>query len=152
MLYVLISILIFTVDFLIKQNMEESRKLGEEEKILGGKILLRKFYNTGAMFGFLKERQKLVAGVSAGISAGAVIAYFYLLGKQGMNLLKLGAAFIIGGAASNVYDRLVRKYVIDYFSFNVKIEKIKRIIFNISDLFIFVGSFLIVLGDFRRKS
>ncbi len=59
-----------------------------------------------------------------------------------MILIKLGLSFVVGGAFSNVYDRLVRRYVVDYFSFNVKWERLRRIVFNISDLFIFLGSFL----------
>ena len=36
------------------------------------------------------------------------------LGQKGKAALKLGLAFLLGGAFSNTYDRLKRKYVVDY--------------------------------------
>lgn len=65
--------------------------------------------------------------------------------KERVSVLKLAFSFIIGGACSNVYDRIVRKYVVDYFSFNTKLKKLKDIVFNISDMFIFLGTGLAVL-------
>ncbi|MDE7258820.1 MAG: signal peptidase II, partial [Lachnospiraceae bacterium] len=45
------------------------------------------------------------------------------------------------------YDRLVRKYVVDYVSFPVKNQKIRNIVFNISDFCIMIGALLMVLGS-----
>ena len=59
---------------------------------------------------------------------------------------KLGASFLLGGAASNLYDRLNRGYVVDYIRFpNCRIKKIRHIIFNIADFFLFMGAALSVL-------
>ena len=152
MLYILIPVLIFGTDWFLKRYVEEKKEEGCHEEILGGKILLRKSHNEGAMLNFLEKRQQLVAGFSLGLSSAILIGYLYLLGKKGMTLLKLGLGFVLGGALSNVYDRVVRKYVVDYFSFNVKWERVRRIVFNISDLFIFLGSFFVILWNTRAKS
>lgn len=152
MLYILIPIVIFGADWFLKRCVEETKEEGCREEILGGKILLRKSHNKGAMLNFLEKRQELVAGFSLGLSMAVLAAYLYLLGKKGMNLLKLGLSFVVGGAFSNVCDRLVRRYVVDYFSFNVKWERLRRIVFNISDLFIFLGSFFVILWNTRAKS
>ena len=46
---------------------------------------------------------------------------------------KLGIAIILGGAISNLYDRVVRRYVVDYFS--IQCGKLKGVVFNLGDIF-----------------
>lgn len=75
----------------------------------------------------------------------------FVIPKKGKKLVKYGLAFLIGGAAGNVYDRAVRHYVVDYFSFETGLAWFDRIIFNISDIFIFVGMILLVIGDAVAK-
>lgn len=152
MFYVLIPVVIFTLDLFLKRYIENNKETGCEEEIMGGKILLRKSHNTGAMLNFLEKKQQLVAGFSLGLSVVIVIGYLFLLGRKGLHLLKLGLSFVVGGALSNVYDRLVRKYVVDYFSFNVKWERFRDLVFNISDIFIFIGSFFVILWNGKQKS
>ena len=64
---------------------------------------------------------------------------------------KLGLTMVLGGALSNTYDRVFRGYVVDYFSFNVKWKKLSSVIFNIADLFIFIGSLMMSLFESKRK-
>ena len=53
---------------------------------------------------------------------------------------------VLGGGLSNVYDRLKYGYVVDYFIINYK--KLKKVILNVADVFIFIGAFLIFIGEF----
>ncbi len=53
-------------------------------------------------------------------------------------LQKTGLAILLGGAVSNLYDRYVRRYVVDYFSF--QFGWLKKVVFNLGDLFVFAGS------------
>lgn len=71
---------------------------------------------------------------------------------RGNRLLKAGLAFLLGGAYSNTYDRLARKYVVDYVSFPVKNKKIRNIVFNISDFCIVIGALLMVIGSAKAAS
>ena len=58
----------------------------------------------------------------------------------------------LAGGVSNLYYRMKRVYVVDYFSFRVPLEKLRRIVFNLSDLFIFAGAgLMIVYSFFKRK-
>lgn len=58
----------------------------------------------------------------------------------------------MGGALSNVYDRVVRKKVVDYFGFKTKWKKFSNITFNLGDLFIFAGTLLyMVTAMFHRR-
>ena len=82
------------------------------------------------------------------------IAYTFFivsLGKKGNALLHAGLAMMLGGAYSNTYDRLRRKYVVDYFSFAVPIRKIRNIIFNFSDLCIIIGAMMSVSANIENK-
>jgi len=152
MLYLIIPVLICGVDLSLKHYIECNVKEGDRFEVLHGRILIQKTHNTGAMMNLLDNRRKLVAGFSLGIFVCIVIYYGYLLSKKGMHLMKFGLSFVTGGALSNVYDRLVRKYVVDYFSFNIKNERIKKVVFNIADIFIFIGSIFVILWNACRKS
>ena len=60
---------------------------------------------------------------------------------------KTGAALLLAGGACNCFDRLHQGFVTDYFSINCKIEKIRKLVFNLSDFFIFIGTSLMVIGS-----
>ena len=67
-----------------------------------------------------------------------------ILPQKGKTVQKFGIAVILGGAVSNLYDRMIRHYVVDYFSFQWK--ALKKVVFNLGDLFIFAGAFLMAAG------
>lgn len=152
MVYLLIPILIFATDYLIKKRIEKNRIEGESEEILGGRIILHKYHNKGAMLNLMERHQGMVTGISAGITACVLISFLILIGKKGMSLLKVGMGLILGGALSNLFDRIKRKYVVDYFSFQTKWEKLRRIVFNISDICIFLGSAIFIFWNLKNKS
>ena len=56
---------------------------------------------------------------------------------------RTGLALILGGALSNTYDRIVRKFVVDYIP-------IGHVAFNLSDFAIIAGS-LITAADAMRE-
>ena len=58
---------------------------------------------------------------------------------------KIALTFAIGGALSNLYDRMVRGYVIDYFS--IQWKKLTKVVFNLGDLFIFAGAVLLLISE-----
>ena len=116
MIYVLMTLLIFAGDSFLKRYFE-AKPDDFQKKTLGGHVLLRKSHNRGAMLNFMQDRQQMVAGFSMGITACLAGVYASLLKKKGRRLKKTGLAFLVGGACSNVVDRLRRGYVVDYFSF-----------------------------------
>ncbi|MFR5731015.1 MAG: signal peptidase II [Clostridium sp.] len=44
---------------------------------------------------------------------------------------------MLGGAVSNLYDRMIRHYVVDYFS--IQCGKLKKVVFNLGDIFAFLA-------------
>ena len=59
MIYILIPVIIFIADYFIKDKIENTREIGEDEEILGGKIILHKYHNKGAMLNFLDKSRSL---------------------------------------------------------------------------------------------
>lgn len=76
--------------------------------------------------------------------------YVGTLGTRGRHMLKTGLSLILGGAYSNTYDRLFRKYVVDYVSFEVRNPRLRNIVFNLSDFGIMIGSCLLVISQMRE--
>lgn len=140
MIYLILVVAIFITDYFIKDYIEKNKKLGAEETILNGKIIITKCHNKGAILNFLENRKEVVVTIS-GILFGMILMFFaMLLPQRRKDVLKFAIACILGGAASNLYDRVKRGYVVDYFSFSFY----RKVIFNISDLFIFLGCFLVL--------
>ena len=68
-----------------------------------------------------------------------------MLPKKGYWTEKLVLILTLGGALSNYYDRIRRNYVVDYFSINV--GRLKKVIFNLGDIFIFAGAVLMIIAQ-----
>lgn len=148
--YIWIACIIFAADGIIKYRIEKKKKVGEILPVLHGKLLLRKFHNTGAMFGMGAKNQKRIAGLSVIFTVFMTGIFVATLGQSGKKLLKTGLALLLGGAYSNTYDRIMRKYVVDYVSFPVKNKRIRSIVFNISDFCIMIGSLFLCLAGLRE--
>ncbi|MCM1025340.1 MAG: signal peptidase II [Roseburia sp.] len=119
----------------------------EEKELLGGRLLLRRYHNKGAMLGAGKKRERLVTALAVTLTALTIPVFLLSLGRRGNHLLRAGLALLLGGAFSNTYDRLTRKYVVDYVSFGVRWEGLRSIVFNISDFCIIIGALLTALGS-----
>lgn len=143
---VLIAAGIFFGDLWIKSQIEKRMSEGETRQLFGGRLLLRRHHNRGAMLNFGQKRQPLIAVLSLVLTLAVAVLFGLSLGTRGNDLLRVGLAFLLGGAFSNTYDRLRRKYVVDYLSFGVKWKKLRRIVFNISDFCIMIGALLTVIG------
>jgi len=146
MIFVAIMGVIFLADYLIKGQVEKDFNKQDKRLVAKDKIVLRKLYNKGIAFGWFKGKESITIVGTAMVMGAAISTFVALLFKSGKGLTKLGYAMIIGGGFNNLYERCMKGYVTDYFSFNVKCDKIKRIVFNISDMFIIIGSLIVLLG------
>ena len=95
---------------------------------------------SGFSFGFMKEYPKLVEMVPVCMLSAVAGAWAYVIGRKGRVLEKTALTLVLAGGASNLYDRLKRGYVVDYFS--IQWKKLKKVVFNLGDIFIFAGSAL----------
>ena len=147
MIYVIIAVSIFLLEFGIKEWVEKTGKAGEEKGILKGRLLLRKYHNKGAFLDMGSGRSGLVAIVSLLLTLSLTLVFLMTFGVKGGKLMKTGLSFLLGGAYSNTYDRLRRNYVVDYVSFPVRNPVFRRIVYNLSDFCIMIGAFCIVLSS-----
>lgn len=147
LLPLLITPSIFITDFFAKKYIENYGEKVENKKILRKKVRLRKHYNAGMAMHLWEHRTGLILAASSIILMIFCFSMALVMPKKGRKLIKYGLAFLIGGAAGNVYDRAVRHYVVDYFSFQTGVVWLDRMIFNISDICIFVGMLLIMVGE-----
>lgn len=158
--YAMVIAAIFIGELLIKNYVERNVEWNERIPILRGRIIIRKYYNKGAFLDLGEKRSRLVAAVSVMLSIAMTTLFVLTFSNKGSRLLKAGLSILLGGAYSNTYDRLKRKYVVDYFSFgavpaifqkNPKQKDASRsaasIVYNISDFCVLIGALCIVLGS-----
>lgn len=140
------TFLLIPLCFLIDQYTKEKaiKYLGKSERIekLNGLINFHLVYNEGAFLGFLKRHKKLLMTVNI-VSLIVLIGLISLLTiGRGVMLLKIATSLMLGGALGNIYDRVKRKRVIDFFAFKIK----PNLYFNLADMFVFIGGALLVIG------
>ena len=130
--------LVFTTfDMGIKQYVEETFKKGEKRATVIPGLELRRVHNKGFFLDSLDKYPKIVKNVSV-ILGGLIAIYDYqLFTKRGKWGKKFGMTILSAGAFSNIFDRLIRGYVVDYLG--VKNSKLSKITANLADLYIAVG-------------
>ena len=139
------------VDMGIKQYIEDTFDRREERKCIVPGLVLRKVYNRGFLLSTLEKYPKIVQGASA--VTGVVILFYDLLLflKKGKWLEKTGMILLTAGAASNIYDRLVRKKVIDYIGFQSKNKFLSSLTANLADFYVIIGAVLVGIGRIGKK-
>lgn len=161
--YIMTLMSLWAADSLIKYRIEKKDYVGEKP-LAGGKIVVKRYHNRGAMLNIGDKNQYFIALLSLVFSAFVTGIFVATLGRKGKGLLKTGLALILGGAYSNTYDRLRRKYVVDYFSVRLAdAEKCSNrllgklngwlgsIVFNLGDFGIIIGAMLLTVSGMGSK-
>ena len=143
MVYIFIVIVLFLLEFWIKNYIEKNKKLNDEEEIIKDKLAIRYIQNKGAIYSSFEDKSTIVCGISCLLIIVMWIIYIPMVLKKGNQGNKFGLTFMIAGGMSNVYDRVKRKYVVDYIHWN----KLKKIIFNLADVFILIGGLIVVITN-----
>ena len=147
MIYIGIAAAIFLLDGLIKGYIEKNRKTGEISPECKGIIWIRKYHNTGAFLNLGENHQGVVKCISVLLCVLLTVVFVFTLGQKGNGMLKAGLALLLGGSYSNTYDRIRRKYVVDYFSIHIEnrfFKGLSKVVFNISDFCIAIGAMIAV--------
>lgn len=131
-----------------KTESEETKEFPRDMEGTNGKIRLYRNHNDGFCFGFMKDNTEIVKMIPIIFTSAAAGILMWLLPKRGETVQKLGYTMIVAGAASNLYDRLVRGYVVDYFS--IQFGFLKKVVLNIGDLCIFMGALIVTVHDLIR--
>jgi len=134
------SLLFFSSDFLLKKYLLANFIFNKPYPLIGDIVLLRLVYNRGAAFGILKGNTLFL------IFIGLVFVIFFIIWifKADFSLKeKIFLAMILGGALSNLYDRVFLGAVVDYIDLGF------WPVFNLSDTFITLGCIFFIFRHLR---
>jgi signal peptidase II len=121
-------------------------------QVIPGFFRLTHTENTGAAFSlFADSPAHWKTALLIGFSMIAMVIVSVLLWKQRQALTMTGVAFslILGGAAGNLWDRLVSGRVVDFLLFYV--GRYRWPVFNLADSSIVIGAGLLVVEILVRK-
>lgn len=132
------------IDQISKFFVDSFMSLNSDVTIIDGFFSLRYIRNTGAAWGIMSNNTMLLALISV------IFLFFFIKfindSKNLTNLDKISFGLIIGGIVGNLIDRLIRTYVIDFFSFNIFGYHFP--VFNVADILIVVAVILLIIESF----
>lgn len=102
-------------------------------------------YNTGAAFSFLDNSALWPNALFGLVALGVSIAILVWLARlpRGERQMSIGLALILGGALGNLWDRIRYEHVIDFVDLYVRSWHWP--VFNVADMAVSLGAFLIIL-------
>ena len=150
MIYIILCVitgLLCFGDLHCKSWIEKHLRKGDREKIGRSPFELRRVHNKGFAMNYCDKKPEYVRIVSVVICTIMAIWALVVWKKETCPVKRIAAAFMLAGAISNTYDRMKREYVVDYIGANVKHEKLRRITFNLADVYIFVGAVTYAIAE-----
>ena len=114
-------------------------------------VVIKNFFNityvknTGAAFSILDDRGIVVLVISSLMIGG--LSFYLYKHRPSKKIEKVAYTLIISGAVGNFFNRLFLGYVIDFLDF--KIFEYYYPIFNIADIYIVLGVFLLIISAWR---
>ncbi|MGA8144599.1 MAG: signal peptidase II [Candidatus Acidiferrales bacterium] len=145
-----LSLAALVADQASKYAVQKLTLAGSQRTVIPGLINLVHTSNPGVAFGlFADASTPWLAPVLIVFSTVVIALLLWLLatGRAGGRLGQAGLALILGGAAGNVFDRVLRHSVTDFIDFHIGSHHWYT--FNVADSAIVVGAGLVILELFR---
>ena len=137
---------IFILDRLTKIYVIYLDKLNSGSEIFSSKFLnIYLIWNEGIAFGLLSFDEKNLYNYLT-IIIFLIVAFIFFLIIKSKGIKKYALLMIFGGALGNLYDRIFYKAVPDFIDFHI--ADFHWFIFNIADVFITIGVFIMILFEF----
>ncbi len=147
--WLLISLIVITVDLYTKHLVQQSFMLGDQQTITSFFDLVR-YHNKGAAFSFLADAggwQKWFFTAVSVFASGLILCLLYKHYQE--KLFSFGLALVLGGALGNLYDRVTLGYVVDFLSFHA--NGLYWPAFNVADSAITVGVGFLIWDSLNTK-
>ena len=128
--------------FFIKNNF-----LINESKQLNSFLDIVYIQNYGVSFGFLSGLVSYWILVIVGLLVTSLI--YYLMIRSYKRLEKLAYFIIIIGALSNILDRIINSYVVDFISLHY--DNFYWPAFNFADIYITIGIIMLIISFFIKS-
>lgn len=143
---ILIIAINIIIDQISKVWVRSSFSYGEIKQIVGDTFIMQYVENKGAFLGLGSDMNDTLRLILLLILPTLVLGYliYYLITNKALDKLSLFAfCCIAGGGISNVFDRIVRNQVTDYFYIYFN-DTIKTGIFNIADMSVTFGMLILL--------
>lgn len=137
----IVASFVFTADFFIKRYFLANPPF-ESIPVIKNILYLTVVFNKGAAFGILKGATSFL--IYTGVIFLLVFFFAAINERRKSSIFLISCGLIIGGAFSNLYDRVFLGFVVDYIDVRV------WPVFNLSDSAISIGAFLLLLNEFRK--
>jgi len=128
--------------FFIKNNF-----LINESKKINSFLDIVYIQNYGVSFGFLSGLVSYWILVIVGLLVTSII--YYLMINSSKRLEKLAYFIIIIGALSNILDRIINSYVVDFISLHY--DNFYWPAFNFADIYITIGIIMLIISFFIKS-
>ncbi|MBD1152551.1 signal peptidase II [Pelagibacterales bacterium SAG-MED22] len=140
---------IFILDRLTKLYVVYLDKINSGSEIYLSKYLnIYLIWNEGIAFGlFSFDEKNLYNYLTILILIIVVFLLFWIIKSNGIQ--KYALSMIFGGALGNLFDRILYRAVPDFI--DLHINNFHWFIFNIADIFITIGVFLMIFSEFIVK-
>ena len=151
-LFPVLAAAVFGTDQFLKHNVREG--VGKTSGAAAGKtrvnvrrrlrekipVSVEYSQNRGAAMNLGEKKPHIIRTISVFLCTMMTVLYIASLGMVGGDLFKAGFSLLLGGAYSNTFDRLKDKFVTDYIRFDFGPAAFRKIVFNIADFAIVIGS------------
>ncbi len=155
-LLTLLATAVLILDQASKYAVQNLTLMGSSRVLIPGVLNLVHSSNPGVAFGLLADSQmpwRAPLLIVFSVAVIGLITWLLITDRAGGGLGKWGMALILGGAAGNVLDRIVRHSVTDFIDFYVGSHHWYT--FNVADSAIVLGAALVLLEllrDWRHPS
>lgn len=139
-------------DQVTKKMARNQIEYNETIEVIGKNLVLTKVENTGAFLGMGSSLSPTMRSILLLILPSAVmlgLLVYLLKYKEITQISVVALSFIVGGGIGNIYDRIVYGSVTDMLY--IDLEFAHTGIFNLADVSVMVGTFLILLEQFLPK-
>ena len=145
----IIIFLIFILDRLTKIYIIYLDKINSGSEIYLSKYVnIYLIWNEGIAFGlFSLDEKNLYNYLTIFIFIIVLLILFWIIKSKGIQ--KYALSMISGGALGNLFDRIFYRAVPDFI--DLHINNFHWFIFNIADIFITIGVFIMILSEFVVK-
>ncbi|HVN10322.1 MAG TPA: signal peptidase II [Patescibacteria group bacterium] len=142
----ILSLAVLVTDRLTKTFIERFTVAGWHHDVIPGFFQLVHTRNPGIAFGLLADTSipwMRMALIGLSLVAAAAMAWLLVAGRAGGQRSRVGIALILGGAAGNLFDRLLDGGVVDFLLFYYRGHEWPA--FNVADSAIVIGAALVLL-------
>ena len=147
-----LAVLVFALDRITKWIIESRVSFADTYKVIPGFFDIVNSQNRGVAFGIFNDSTsewRTTVLVIASVAAVIIVSVVLWRAQRLETLVLCGLALILGGAAGNVFDRIIWGRVTDFLLFYL--GQYQWPAFNVADSAIVIGSGLLLLDQFRPK-